>query len=517
MTDRTESTRSPDLINAAQYIRMSTEHQQYSPQNQSKTVEQYAALHGMRIVRTYIDSGRSGLRLAGRDGLRALLEDVATKQNDFEALLVYDVSRWGRFQDVDESAYYEFLLKKSGILIHYCAEQFLNDGSPLSNLYKTLKRTMAAEYSRELSVKVFAGQCRLIELGYRQGGLAGFGLRRVLVDKDGNRKTWLATKEYKSLHTDRVILVPGPKSEVAVIKRIYGSFITQGKRETQIAEELNFKGVKSPYGKPWAASNVHEVLVNAKYAGVNVYNQSSFKLKQKHVRNPPEMWVQREDAFEGIVSMKDYLTAKEILRVRNHQWTNDEMIDRLRDLLKVTGKLSNSIIDKAESIPRSQCYTRRFGGLRNVYAMIGCSPIRNIDFVELNRVARQKRSALAASIEREITNVGGSVTICNRSGLLTINQSFTVLTRVARCIQKVSGLRWRIRLRYSLGQDLVLVARLNLGDDAIRDYYILPSKLITVNQLHFTESNGADFEMYRFDDLNHFYDLCGRKPIGEAK
>jgi DNA invertase Pin-like site-specific DNA recombinase len=80
----------------------------------------------MTIVRTYIDSGRSGLRLAGRDGLRALLEDVATKRNDFKALLVYDVSRWGRFQDVGESAYYEFLLKKSGILIHYCAEQFLN-------------------------------------------------------------------------------------------------------------------------------------------------------------------------------------------------------------------------------------------------------------------------------------------------------------------------------------------------------------------------------------------------------
>jgi DNA invertase Pin-like site-specific DNA recombinase len=507
----------PGSHSGSSILRMSTEHQQYSPRNQSKTVEQYAALNGMTIVRTYIDSGRSGLRLAGRDGLRALLEDVATKRNDFKAVLVYDVSRWGRFQDVDESAYYEFLLKKSGILIHYCAEQFLNDGSPLSNLYKTLKRTMAAEYSRELSVKVFAGQCRLIELGYRQGGLAGFGLRRVLVDKDGNHKTRLAAKEYKSLHTDRVILVSGPRSEVAVIKRIYRSFITQGKRETQIAEELNITGVKSPYGKPWAASNVHEILINAKYAGINLYNRNSFKLKQKHVRNPPEMWVQREDAFEGIVSMKDYLMVKEILRVRNHHWTNEEMIDRLRDLLRVTGRLSNRIIDKAESIPRSQCYMRRFGGLRNVYAMIGCSPIRNIDFVELNRVARQKRSVLAASIQREITNAGGSVAICNRSGLLTINQSFTVLTRVARCIQKVSGLRWRIRLTCSLGQDLVLVARLNLGNDAIRDYYILPSRLIALNQLHFTESNGPEFEMYRFDNLNHFYDLCGKRPIGTSK
>ena len=37
-------------------------------------------------------------------------------------------------------------------------------------------------------MKVFAGQCRLVELGYRQGGAAGYGLRRVLIDEHGNPK-----------------------------------------------------------------------------------------------------------------------------------------------------------------------------------------------------------------------------------------------------------------------------------------------------------------------------------------
>ncbi len=45
----------------------------------------------------------------------------------------------------------------------YCAEQFENDGSPPSTIVKSVKRAMAGEYSRELSAKVFAGQCRLIE------------------------------------------------------------------------------------------------------------------------------------------------------------------------------------------------------------------------------------------------------------------------------------------------------------------------------------------------------------------
>ncbi len=103
------------------------------------------------------------------------MSDVENNRADFSALLVYDVSRWGRFQDVDESAYYEYVLKRAGTRVHYCAEQFENDGSMSSSVLKTLKRSMAAEYSRELSVKVFSGQCRLIELGFHQGQPAGYG------------------------------------------------------------------------------------------------------------------------------------------------------------------------------------------------------------------------------------------------------------------------------------------------------------------------------------------------------
>jgi DNA invertase Pin-like site-specific DNA recombinase len=57
------------------------------------------------------------------------MADVEAKRTDFTSLLVYDVSRWGRCQDVDESAYYKYVLKPAGIRVHYCAEQFENDGS----------------------------------------------------------------------------------------------------------------------------------------------------------------------------------------------------------------------------------------------------------------------------------------------------------------------------------------------------------------------------------------------------
>jgi len=113
---------------AAQYIRMSTEHQQYSTENQADAIRQYAQKRGFEIVTTYADEGRSGLRIEGRDALRQMIEDANSGNADFEAILVYDISRWGRFQDTDESAYYEYICKKAGIRVYYCAEQFENPG-----------------------------------------------------------------------------------------------------------------------------------------------------------------------------------------------------------------------------------------------------------------------------------------------------------------------------------------------------------------------------------------------------
>ena len=150
---------------------MSTEHQQYSTSNQMDVIREYAKKRGLGIVKDYSDEGKSGLNIQGRDSLSQMIRDVEEGRAQYSSILVYDVSRWGRFQDADESAYYEYICRRAGISVHYCAEQFENDGSPMSTVMKSMKRTMAGEYSRELSTKVFQGACRLIQLGYKQGGI----------------------------------------------------------------------------------------------------------------------------------------------------------------------------------------------------------------------------------------------------------------------------------------------------------------------------------------------------------
>src|SRR5450755_3451117 len=87
------------IVQAAEYVRMSTDHQQYSTENQHDAIQRFADAHGMTIVRSFTDAGKSGVGIQGRDALQDLLRTVESGQANFSTILVYDVSRWGRFQE----------------------------------------------------------------------------------------------------------------------------------------------------------------------------------------------------------------------------------------------------------------------------------------------------------------------------------------------------------------------------------------------------------------------------------
>lgn len=132
-------------IQAAEYVRMSTDHQQYSTENQHAAIQRFADARGITIVRSFIDAGKSGVGIQGRDALQDLLRTVESGLADFSTILVYDVSRWGRFQEPDEGAYYEFRCIRANITVQHCAEQFPTDNGPMSAVMKSLKRAMAGE------------------------------------------------------------------------------------------------------------------------------------------------------------------------------------------------------------------------------------------------------------------------------------------------------------------------------------------------------------------------------------
>lgn len=505
------------MSRAAQYVRMSTEQQQYSTQNQFDKIREYAAQRNIEIVRTYADEGKSGLRIDGRQALQQLIEDVRSGKADYQIILVYDVSRWGRFLDADESAHYEYICRRAGIQVVYCAEQFENDGSPSSTIVKTVKRAMAGEYSRELSVKVFAGQCRLIELGFRQGGLAGYGLRRVLVDQFGSVKGQLAHGEYKSLQTDRVILQPGPDEEIAVVNQIYHWFVNDGLLESEIAKRLNIRGIQTDLGRDWTRATVREVLSNEKYIGNNVYNRRSFKLKKARIVNSPEMWIKKEGAFENIVPPDLFYTAQGILRERAYRFSNEELIEKLCQLYQQHGYLSGLIIDEAEGMPSAAAYAHRFGGLIRAYQTVGFTPDRNYQYLEVNQFLRRLHPEITGQTERMIAEVGGTVIRDPATDLLTINCEFTVSLVLSRCQSFDNGRRrWKVRFDTSLAPDITVAIRLDDSNQAPLDYYLLPRLDFGSSGIHLTDHNGFEFESYRFDSLDYLYSMAERSRIRRA-
>jgi DNA invertase Pin-like site-specific DNA recombinase len=495
---------------------MSTDHQRYSTENQLDTIKAFAEARDIDIIRVYEDAGKSGLNLEGREAFQRLLADVE-RGPDFGAILVYDVSRWGRFQNADHGAHLEFLCSRADIVVHYCAEQFENDGSISSNLLKTVKRVMAGEYSRELSVKVFAGQCRLVEKGFRQGGMAGYGLRRLLVDEHREPKAELMLGERKSLQTDRVILVPGPSDEVETVQRIYRLFVEQGVQEAEIAAQLNRDGLLTDLGRSWTRGTIHEILTNPKYVGDNVFNRVSFKLKMRRVVNTPDRWVRARGVFTALVDPDVFERAARIVEDRCRKLSDADLLDLLRSLLRAQGSLSSLVIDERDDMPSSSVYRNRFGSLLRAYHLVGYSPRRDYRYIEINRRLRALHPDVVAGVVDGLRSAGGEVSVDLDTGLLDVNGEFKASVVVARCGETQAGSpRWRIRLDTGLAPDITVAVRMDRGNVSPLDYYLLPRLDMTEPNLRLARNNGLSLDGYRFESLDFLFSLAARAQFEEA-
>ncbi|WP_076863851.1 recombinase family protein [Bradyrhizobium mercantei] len=505
------------LARAAAYVRMSTDHQKYSTENQLEVIRHYAEQRGLKICQIYEDSGRSGLKVEGRDGLQRLMRDVQSRTSNFEAILVYDVSRWGRFQDADEGAYYEHLCSRAGIRVHYCGEQFDNDGSIGSILLKNVKRVMAGEYSRELSVKVFAGQCRLVELGFRQGGPAGYGLRRQLVDENRVPKGELHRGDRKSLQTDRVVLTLGPQQELDQVRRIYSMFVDNGLSEQEIASRLNDDGIITDLARPWSRASVHQILTNEKYIGNNIFNRVSFKLKQRRVVNGRETWVRADGVYPSVISRALFERAQSIIDARSNHFSDEQLLTMLQVILKEEGFLSGVVIDERTDMPSSSAYRHRFGSLIRAYNLIGYIPERDYRYIEINRHIREAHPRVMSDIIAGFKDAGGEVARNEVSQLMTINRAFTVAVVIARAFATSTGsLRWQIRLDTGLLPDITVAVRLDASNLGPLDYYIFPSIDMSAPRLKLQEHNHLSLDAYRCGSLDLLYSLASQCSFGEA-
>ena len=130
-------------IRVAAYVRTARQ-EPHLARNQMEAIREYAKRHGMQIVKKYSDVGKSGVNIQARKSLARMIREVQNGQINFSAVLLYNVSRWGRFQDADESAYYEYICRRAGVSVHYCDEDHESGGIVVSTIVKRLKKSIRA-------------------------------------------------------------------------------------------------------------------------------------------------------------------------------------------------------------------------------------------------------------------------------------------------------------------------------------------------------------------------------------
>lgn len=501
-------------IAVAQYLRMSTDHQRYSLFNQSEFLREYADKNGMDILYTYDDSGKSGVTARRRASFHQLIDDVSNHRINITAVLVFDMSRFGRFQSLDQFGYYTQILKDNNVKIIYCADPISEDDNDYADFKLFMARKEASSFSKNLSRKVFIGQTNLVRRGYHQGGLAGYGLRRMLIDECNNHKGLLKYKEWKSIQTDRVILVPGPENEIKVVNVIFYKFIYERKTEAAIALELNQCGIAAENEGIWTRSKINEILTNEKYIGNNVYNKRSFKLKQEYIVNPRSEWIRCDNAYEQIVSSELFFLAQSIINARKRSlFTDEELLGKLEGLLKVKGKLSGFIIDEDDSTPSAGSYRKRFGSLVRAYELINYKPQHDYHYLKINSFLKEKYNQTVSELVAAITDNGCYVDYNEESKLFIINEELKLSVIISRSKKLSTKTRWKIRLERFFKYDICVVIRLNGNNTGIKDYYILPSIEFVEEEITFSEINPYQIEFYRRDSLDLFMRLIKRSEV----
>ena len=284
-SSRDEAT-TPRFRAVAYYRHSAQDRQENSVAIQQEQVQEWARANDVEIIHEFADRGKSGLTAEGRDAFKEMMNEWVKKRDDFQFVLCLDVSRWGRFQDIDLSATYSAECKQHGKQVIYTTLGKPKPDDQLHQVYVQFERFRAAQYSKELSDKVFRGCVKISQQGYWAGGKPPYGFHRMLLDEARKPVQVLTTGQRKSIQNQRVTLTLGDGHQVATVRRIFSEFTKALRSARDIAEGLNRDRISSPGGGVWDGGKVHRILINELYVGTLVYNRTTQKLRTPTIQRP---------------------------------------------------------------------------------------------------------------------------------------------------------------------------------------------------------------------------------------
>jgi DNA invertase Pin-like site-specific DNA recombinase len=473
----------------AYYRHSAQDRQENSIPIQREQVQKWADENGVEISHEFEDAGKSGLNAEGRPAFNEMMDHWVKQRDDFQYVLCLDVSRWGRFQDIDLSAQYSAECKRHGKQVIYTTIGKPRENDPLYPVYVQFERFRAAQYSKELSDKVWRGCMKIAEQGYWAGGSPPYGLQRLLLDESREPLHVLQPGQHKSIHNQRVTLVMGDPAEVAVIQRIFNEFVELNYSEYRIAEGLNADGILSPGGLRWSMGMVRQRLLNEKYAGAMVYNRTSQKLKTPRHLNPPEQWVRTPESFEVVIDADQFARVQEIFAQRKRKYRSEEMLAQLELLHRRYGLLRLSLVRLLENAPSPATFAQRFGGMDHAFQQM---------FQEPRDRARQM---VHEHIRQYVPEV------LSYADFLVLDQKLTVSVQPAVPMTRGYTAYWPFRPDTRRVIDLTLGVLLSDPEDCeILGYVALPRWLASPRTMRIT-STSARTELFGRGDLRFLQQL----------
>lgn len=482
---------SPQYQAVAYYRHSAQDRQENSVTIQQEQVRRWASENSVTIIHEFIDRGRSGLTAEGREAFNEMMEDWVKQRDDFQLVLCLDVSRWGRFQDIDLSATYSAECKRHGKQVVYTTLGKPKDDDQLHQVHVHFERYRAAQYSKELSDKVFRGCIKIAQQGYWAGGKPPYGLQRELLDEARNPLQLLMPGQRKGIQNQRVKLALGDDGEVANIRRIFSEFVDGHRNTRQIAEALNSDGVVSPGGRRWDANKVRRILSNELYIGTLVYNRTSQKLKTPSRHNPQEKWVKVEEAFAALVPRTTFENARAQLIALSAHYTHDYMIDQLRRLYDENGGVWASLIDADRAMPSAATYAKRFTSLDAAYQQVFDTSLEQV---------RTEVEGLLRGLVNQVESY---------DDFLIVNRKFTVLIQPSVPVPHGYNQYWYFRPDQRCNVDITLGVPLSSHEGPqILGYLALPRLLVKNHSIRLFGSSDSYLDMYGHAGLEIIFQLA---------
>lgn len=487
----------PKRKGVAYYRHSAQDRQENSVAIQQDLVRKWAEENGVDIIHEFADRGKSGLTAEGRDGFNDMMDNWVKKKEDFDFVLCLDVSRWGRFQDIDLSATYSAECKKHGKDVIYTTLGKPRSDDQFYSLCIQFERVRAAQYSKELSTKVFHGCITIAKQGYWAGGKPPYGYSRLLLDEARNPLHVLEPNQKKSIQNQRVTLTPGPADQVEAVRRIFREFVQNEHvehlttRQRAIADGLNRDGIQSPSGSAWDASKVKRILINPMYTGTLVYNKTTQKLKTPTRRNPEDQWIKTDGAFDPLIDPELFQQAQSIFAQTVLKYTPEAMISRLECIYQEFGFIRASMLQADKESPSATTYAKRFRSLDMAYQQVFSST--------LDEITRKVEFTLRDQVDE----------VERHEDFLVINRRFTVLVQPSVPVPHGYQHYWYFRPDHRSMIDITLGVPVSGADQSrILGYVALPRLLVRNKSIRMFGSSETRLSLHGHTGLDMITQLA---------